>query len=167
MPSQPSHPWDVFFEFWFFHFFCVGSYWMNVNGCNNPTQLFEVDDWMNEFVKCSGPTLMDEINPAKRKWVDEWILWNKTLWIKGHLKIHGCIYDETMRCCDAQWTKCYGNLRDYLRWLDECDYVKKTSMDEIVHCDELWCTIMNESGTITTFAMFNQSCKNGWLWWCR
>ncbi len=36
--------------------------------------MFEVDDWMNEFVKCSGPTLMDEIDPAKRKWIDEWIL---------------------------------------------------------------------------------------------
>jgi len=53
--------------------------------------------------------------------------------------------------------KCYGNLRDYLCWLDESDYVKKTSMDEIVHCDELWCTILNDNGTITTFEMFNHS----------
>ncbi len=45
-----------------------------------------------------------------------------------------------------------------------CDYVKKTSMDEIVHCDELWCTILNDNGTITTFEMFNHSFKNGWLW---
>lgn len=108
----------------------------NFDGWNQPSQK-EMSWWMN---------FVNWVFVDKRLSKDSWMhIWNhEMLW---------CSMD-----------KCYGNLRDYLRWLDECDYVKKTSMDEIVHCDELWYTIMNDNETITTFEMFNQSCKNGWLW---
>lgn len=166
MPSQTSHPSDVFKGFGFSIFLC--RFLLNdVYWCNNPTQLFEVDDWMNEFVHMFRSNFdgWNQPNQKEMSWWVNFVTWDfvdkrpsKDSWM--HIW-----WNHEMLWCSMD--KCYGNLRDYLRWLDECDYVKKTSMDEIVHCDELWCTIMNDNGTITTFEMFSHSCKNGWLWWCQ